>query len=345
MTSHDVVGFVRGLTGVKKVGHTGTLDPMAEGVLPVCAGKATRVIEFIGKSGGGKGAGDVCSQHFLKAYDCEARFGVTTDTLDVWGAVTAESDASDFPGVVTPERVREVFALMTGEVEQIPPAYAAIKYKGRRLYEYARRGEEIPAEALRPRKVCIESIDVTDVVTDDGEVSGERPSSSRAGHQDFVSSGSDNDSDAGPEGGSDNSSKGFATVRFSVVCSGGTYVRSIVRDAGEALGCGAAMSALTRTRSGVFTLADAHTREELERAAGDGRLADLMLPPEAAISFMPSATLGGSAAEKFVNGMNVNAAEGLSGAGSFIRVYDENRFIGVGKLYDGIIRPYKVITK
>jgi tRNA pseudouridine55 synthase len=365
MTSHDVVGFVRRMTGVKKVGHTGTLDPMAEGVLPVCVGGATRVIEFImgGADAAGFGAepglvagpdaADVdgarrCVNPDAKAYDCEMRLGVTTDTLDVWGSVTAETDGAEVRGLATPERIREVFASMTGEVEQTPPAYSAVKYKGRKLYEYARSGEELPAEALKPRRVHIKSIDVTDVVID-GErterrvTAGAAPSPERGGSADRSGS----------------SSKGFATVRFSVVCSGGVYVRSIVRDAGTALGCGAAMSALTRTKSGVFTLADAHTVEEVERAAACGGLTALVLPIDAALPFMPAVTLDEKARVGFINGVRQKAEQtgdgqkGQSGDGSFlshsagschVRVYGGGRFIGVGAFADGMLLPYKVIV-
>jgi tRNA pseudouridine55 synthase len=316
MTSHDAVGFIRRLTGVRRVGHTGTLDPMAEGVLPLCIGGATRVIEFIET---GAGAGRVSPD--MKAYDCEMRLGVETDTLDVWGGVTAETDGAGVRAAVTPERVREAFASMTGDVPQIPPAYSAIKYKGKKLYEYARRGEAIPPEALSPREVHIEKIDVTTIAFDDDDA--------------------------------DNTLKGFATIGFSVVCSSGTYVRSIVRDAGAALGCGAAMSALTRTKSGLFTLADAHSKEELERAAEDGRLSALCLPVDAAIAFMPIAELDEKEGARFANGAKARAGQQGDGpllscpsaaAPRSVRVYCKGRFLGIGGFADGAISPRKVIA-
>jgi tRNA pseudouridine55 synthase len=298
---------------------------MAEGTLPICIGGATRLIEFIGLGDAGRvgeqgpSAAPASALPYAKAYDCAMRLGVTTDTLDVWGGVTAESGGADLRASVTPERVREVFATMTGDVEQTPPAYSAIKYKGRKLYEYARRGEAIPPEALRPRRVHIESIDVTDFLADEEDA----------------------------KGGPDEDAMGFATVKFSVVCSGGTYVRAIVRDAGEALGCGAAMSALTRTRSGVFTLADAHTAKELERAAESGAQADMILPPDAAISFMPTASLDEAAAAKFVNGQKGDGSFLSSpspAAPRYVRAYCGARFLGVGKVADDIISPCKVIA-
>jgi tRNA pseudouridine55 synthase len=358
MTSHDAVGFVRGLTGVRRVGHTGTLDPMAEGVLPVCVGKATRLIEFMDDFPGAS------RDPRSKAYDCEMRLGVTTDTLDIWGSAVprGEAEASGFSHpIITPQRVREVFASFIGDVAQIPPAYSAIKYGGKKLYEYARAGKDIPAEAMSPRVIRIQSIDVTGVAVDadDPGLSAERSHELRL---------------ADP-GASDIYDRGFATVRFSVVCSKGTYVRSLVRDAGDALGCGAAMSALTRTKSGVFTLADAHTKDELARAAECGDLRDMMLAADAAIPFMPAVGLDASASAKFANGMAVRAdgagarsdasvsdaarADASPGGGvshsdasrenaaerpgRYVRVYDGERFLGVGVRDGGMIKPRKVL--
>jgi tRNA pseudouridine55 synthase len=255
------------------------------------------------------------SDRSSKAYECEARLGVTTDTLDIWGRVTPASGAGCARPEITPERVRDVFASLAGDVEQTPPAYSAVKYKGKKLYEYARRGEEIPADALRPRRVWIESIEVSDVVMDSGD-------------------------------GAARGDEGFATVRFAVVCGRGVYVRSIVRDAGAALGCGAAMSALVRTKSGVFTLSDSHTKDEAERAAAEGRLSDLMLPADAAISFMPAVDLDGARRGRFVNGAPVRAAAGIAGAEATrcVRVYSGGALLGVGDFSDGIIKPRKVLA-
>ncbi|MDR2162618.1 MAG: tRNA pseudouridine(55) synthase TruB [Clostridiales Family XIII bacterium] len=301
MTSHDAVGFVRRLTGIRRVGHTGTLDPMAEGVLPICVGGATRLIEFMD-----------AGKPDAKAYECEMRLGVTTDTLDVWGETVSVADGADFRDMAAPARVREIFASLVGDIRQIPPAYSAIKYNGKKLYEYARGGEDIPKEALRPRDVHIDSMDVQGVAMD--------------------------------EEGRDVATVGFATVRFSVVCSSGTYVRSIVRDVGESLGCGAAMSALTRTKSGTFTLSDAHTKEALKRAADDDALPKLMLPPDAGVPFMPFIRLGETACRKFVNGVAIRISADMElPSGVPIRVYGEDSFIGVGICVSGEIKPCKVI--
>jgi tRNA pseudouridine55 synthase len=204
---------------------------------------------------------------------------------------------------------------MTGDIDQIPPAYSAIKHRGRKLCDLARRGEEIPAEALRPRRVHVESIEVTGLEFDADEPAG-------GGASALPGSGT-----------SDGALPGFATVRFRVACSKGTYVRSICRDVGEALGCGAAMSALRRTKSGVFTLGDA---VGLPESGGDIRL----LPMDAAIPFLPPVGIDAADARRFANGLAVSGAV----TGDFARVYSGGRFLGIGKTAGDTIKPYKVIV-
>ncbi|MDO4552513.1 MAG: tRNA pseudouridine(55) synthase TruB [Bacillota bacterium] len=136
MSSHDCVYFLRRLTGVKKIGHTGTLDPMAMGVLPLCIGNATRLIEYLGRE--------------RKRYRCEMLLGVETDTLDIWGQVLSDR-RGQFP-FPEPSRLREGLESFIGQQMQTPPGYSAIKVKGRKLYEYARKGRQIEAEA-RPVEI------------------------------------------------------------------------------------------------------------------------------------------------------------------------------------------------
>ena len=135
MTSHDVVARLRRATKIKQIGHTGTLDPFAEGVLPVCIGKATRLIEYLNDD---------------KAYVASVQFGKTTDTYDLEGTFLTESDKT-----VSEAEIVEVLKIFQGEIEQIPPIYSAIKVKGKKLYEYARAGEQVE---IKPRKVIIEDI-------------------------------------------------------------------------------------------------------------------------------------------------------------------------------------------
>lgn len=133
MTSHDVVAKLRKLTNIKQIGHTGTLDPFAEGVLPVCIGKATRLIEFLDDD---------------KEYLATVQFGVSTTTYDREGEITFSSDKK-----VTVENIKSSLTEFQGEILQYPPIYSAIKVKGKKLYEYARSGQQVD---IQPRKVIIE---------------------------------------------------------------------------------------------------------------------------------------------------------------------------------------------
>lgn len=137
MTSHDVVGVLRRLLGTKKIGHTGTLDPMATGVLPVCIGRATRITEYLDMD--------------FKTYRCTMRLGILTDTQDIWGQVLEQQDTNN----VTEDAVRKAFERFHGVVEQTPPMYSAVRVDGKRLYEYARAGETVE---VRSRKIFIRSL-------------------------------------------------------------------------------------------------------------------------------------------------------------------------------------------
>lgn len=137
MTSHDVVANVRRLTGIRQIGHTGTLDPFAEGVLPICIGKATRLIEFLEDD---------------KAYLATVQFGSNTDTYDIDGTVT-----QTFNKKVTKEEIEKALEDFRGEIDQLPPIYSAIKVNGKKLYEYARNGEEVE---IKPRRVTIEKLEL-----------------------------------------------------------------------------------------------------------------------------------------------------------------------------------------
>lgn len=148
-TSHDCVAVCRRATGANKTGHGGTLDPMAEGVLPVFIGKATKIMEYL----------DLDS----KTYRCRARLGVRTDTLDIWGEVLERKEVSG----ITPEDIVSKMDMFRGDISQMPPMYSAVRVKGKRLYQYARDGEEVE---IRPRKVHISDIRVISVDMEQGTV-------------------------------------------------------------------------------------------------------------------------------------------------------------------------------
>jgi tRNA pseudouridine55 synthase len=218
MTSHDVVDGVRRRLGIRRVGHAGTLDPMATGILVVAVGPATRFLQYLPLE--------------PKTYEGEAVLGVETDTQDAEGKIVAECP-------IAPDwRVRRAAAMasMVGEIDQIPPSYSAVKRGGKPLYAYARAGESVEVEA---RRVYVHQFEATG----DGERFG-----------------------------------------FRVVCSGGTYVRTLVHDLGRAIGCGAHLGSLRRTAVGRFCVADAVPID----AVGPEALISLAeaLPP------MPILTLG-----------------------------------------------------
>ena len=142
MTSHDVVGVMRRTLGIKKIGHTGTLDPMATGVLPICIGKSTRIMEYLDLD--------------MKKYRCTMVPGIVTDTQDVWGQVLARFDTSD----VDEEKIRAAFAGFCGVIDQKPPMYSALKVNGKKLYEYARAGIEVE---VKTRKIFIKSLEIEEI--------------------------------------------------------------------------------------------------------------------------------------------------------------------------------------
>ena len=146
-TSHDCVNVIRSLSGVKRVGHTGTLDPMAEGVLPICIGSSARITEYLDLD--------------FKTYRCECLLGIETDTLDIWGETTedriVETEAMIKSGEITEDRLLEVLSKFKGTISQIPPKYSALKVNGRKLYEYARNGETIE---ISSRMVYIDELEL-----------------------------------------------------------------------------------------------------------------------------------------------------------------------------------------
>jgi tRNA pseudouridine55 synthase len=221
ITSHDVVAAVRAVTGIEKVGHTGTLDPFATGVLPLALGGATRLIQFLDES--------------IKVYDATIRLGCATDTGDPTGKVIR---AAPVPSLDA-DQILKVLATFEGDRMQTPPAYSAVKHKGRRLYEYARQGEEIEV-AARPITIHglrLVAFDATPASTS-------------------------------PEIGADPPADG-PTVRVEITCTRGTYARVLADEIATALGTAGHLAALCRTRSGPFYLCDALGLPQLAAFACD----------------------------------------------------------------------------
>jgi tRNA pseudouridine55 synthase len=247
LTSADVVARVkralRGQASSDRFGHTGTLDPMATGVLPIVVGEGTKVAAYLL-------ADD-------KAYDGELELGLTTTTLDIEGEVTARADA----GAVTEAALRAAMAAWLGDREQIPPMYSALKQNGKRLYDLARKGIDVEREARPIRIGRFELLDFTP-----------------------------------------------PRARFVVECTKGTYVRSLVRDVGEVLGCGATLTALRRTRAGRFDLSQAIPLGELTPAAAAPRI----VPVGEAIAHLPAVPLDARTAIAVRHGKPLPAPADLS---------------------------------
>jgi tRNA pseudouridine55 synthase len=236
MTSHDVVDAVRRTLGTRKVGHAGTLDPMATGLLLLGVGRATRLLRFFGD--------------LPKSYEGTARLGVETDTLDADGRVLRTRAVS-----AGRREIEAALAGLVGESMQRPPAYSAVKVAGRKLYEAARAGERLDAP---PRAVRVE---VFEVRAFDG-----------------------------------------TDVEFSVTCSGGTYVRVLLADVGTALGCGAHLRRLRRTRIGPYRVEDAVPPNAVQEPS----------PVESAVAHLPSVRLTADEARAASHGSILGPA-GLPG--------------------------------
>jgi tRNA pseudouridine55 synthase len=213
-TSHDVVARLRRILGQKKIGHTGTLDPDAVGVLPVCLGVGTRLCDMLTEEN--------------KEYVAELRFGVTTDTQDMSGTVLSRQAVT-----ITEKQAAEIADSFLGDYEQVPPMYSALKVNGRKLYELAREGLEVERKA---RCVRIEELEIL--------------------HMELP------------------------VIRLRVVCSKGTYIRTLCDDIGKKAGCGAAMASLKRTRVGRFCADDALTLSDVEDMVKADRLEEFIVRVE-----------------------------------------------------------------
>jgi tRNA pseudouridine55 synthase len=252
-TSHDVVAKLRrAAPRGTKIGHAGTLDPMATGVLVLCFGAATRLAEWATAE--------------AKRYVAELTLGVETDTYDADGSVVAER-----PVDVTPEQLAAALAALRGPIEQRPPAYSAIKVAGQRLYDRARRGQPVVVES---RTVEVHRLDL---------LRFDPP-----------------------------------RLEIDVLCSKGTYVRSLAHDLGAALGCGAHLSALRRTASGAFALDQALPLDDAVARIGPA----LLLPLDTAVAALPSVEVDAAGAALLRRGQPVDAAP-CAAEGAVGRAYDD----------------------
>lgn len=266
ITSFGAVAKVKWLCSTKRVGHTGTLDPMATGVLPVFIGRAT-----------------VLSGYLLgadKEYTARVRLGITTDTLDITGAVLDSCEVNVSEGQLL--KAAESFK---GEIDQIPPMYSAIKKDGKKLYELAREGKEIERQS---RRVTVKELEITD----------------------------------------------FDGVEFTmrVLCSKGTYIRSLADDLGKALGTGAALTSLRRTKTAGFTLDNCISLESLTPETAQS----FLISEEKTVEHFPIVAVSEKQAVRFTNGgvlalsrlHNINTPNN----GDIYRVKYKDKFLGLGKV-------------
>lgn len=269
MTSFFAASRLRKIFGTKKIGHTGTLDPMATGVLPIAIGGATRFIELI--------------PDHDKAYVAVFRLGLTTDTLDITGEILSRSEVE-----VTKADVENALGSFRGEIKQLPPMYSAIKKDGVRLYELARQGIEVEREE---RQITVYSLELTNADEENNE------------------------------------------YEITVECSKGTYVRSLISDIGEALGCGATMTKLRRTKANAVTIDSCYTVDELCEMKEKGTLTDALVNVDRFISY-DKIKVSEAQAKRFSNGgaLDCNRFGGKKEPGLYCVYSPENRFLGVGEI-------------
>ena len=278
-TSHDMVGLLRRLTGTRRIGHAGTLDPLASGVLPILVGAATRFSEEL--TGG------------RKRYEATIRLGARSATDDAEGPI--EPTAASIPG---PEAIRDALRAFVGTFEQRPPTFSARKSGGRTAHRAARSGTPIE---VAPRTVIVEAI----------ELLGTAPAG-----------------------------EGQLDVAIDVRCGAGTYIRSIARDLGDALGCGGYLAGLRRTEAAGLRASDAIGPVQLADLAAAGRLGEAILPVGPLLP-LPRVELDEESARAFRNG-SARALRDAAGEGR-VAVFADRALLGTGSVAGGVLQPDKVI--
>jgi len=282
ISSNGALQQVKRLFAAKKAGHTGSLDPLATGMLPICFGEATKFSQFLLESD--------------KYYEVSGQLGVKTTTGDAEGEVIEKRPIIN----VTPQRIQKLLANFTGVIQQIPPMYSAIKHQGKPLYALARKGMTIERQ---PRQVTIHEVKL----------------------------------------------KAFSNDSFGlfVHCSKGTYIRTLIEDLGEALGCGAYVTALRRTAVAPYQQFTMYTFDELGAIfAEQGRLGlqRCLLPVESSVHALPSITLSAAAIFYMRTGQSVMASQ-LPRSGHVRMMTDANQFLGIGEvLENGLLAPRRLLA-
>lgn len=281
-TSFDVIAKLRGILKIKRLGHSGTLDPMATGVLPVFVGSATKACDILPDNS--------------KSYRAEFKFGLSTDTQDITGKTIRQYDKK-----VSRENILEIIPDLTGDIFQTPPMYSAVQINGKRLYDLARQGVEIE----RPkREIHIDSIML------------------------------------------ENFNEETQSGTLFIVCSKGTYIRTVINDIGDSLGCGGIMTSLVRTCTSGFTLDKCFDFEQVENAVKNNNIESLILPIDSAFMLYPEIHLGEHQTRFYKNGvrLDLNRIKNIFPQNNIYRVYgSDNNFIGLALAEhdSNILKVYK----
>ena len=272
-TSFDVVAKLRGIFKTKKIGHSGTLDPMATGVLPIFIGNATKAIDM--------------QLNADKEYLATIQFGVKTDTGDITGEVLEQSEKT-----VTEKELKETLPHFLGKQSQIPPMYSAVKINGTPLYKFARKGQEVER---KPREIVIHEVKYK----------------GKAEHNQFV---------------------------ISVLCSKGTYIRTLVEAIGAAVQCPATLAALRRTKAGEYTLEQAITIKDLQEAKEQGELQAMLKPVSSVFLTYPKVQIDGEMIKALRNGIKLPTTEN----DGCYAIWQGDTFFGVVDVKDKILRVRKL---
>lgn len=266
-TSFDVIAKLRGIMHTRRLGHGGTLDPMATGVLPVFVGNATKACDIMPNT--------------TKSYLADFRLGFTSDTQDIWGEVRECSGKS-----IGWEELEAVIPEFTGKIMQTPPMYSAVQVNGQRLYDLARQGIEVER---KPREIEVTTLEIFEYDPETREGT------------------------------------------LEIDCGKGTYVRTLINDIGERLGVGGIMTGLVRDSSGGFTLADCHSLDEIQRAADEDRLTELIIPIERVFETLPKLRLGEAQTRMYKNGVKLSLErlrDVKTGASEYAVYGSDGGFIG-----------------
>ena len=277
-TSHDVVAGVRRILNMRRVGHCGTLDPLATGILVICLGAYTRLSDWLSRG--------------EKEYESVFFLGARSDTGDSQGKI--EASTQDMPDLGV---IRAALRRFEGRIDQVPPAFSAVKVDGVRSYRLARQQQAVTLEA---RQVEIGPIEILEY----------QP----------------------------------PRLRVRIVCSRGTYIRSLAVDLGEALGCGAYVDALRRLRVGTMGLARAITLEQLRQVSEEGRTEEVLMPVQEALSQLPNLELNAAELQVFINGGRVRLSEPQLEGGEYAVYGSEGRLWGIGAWTAGQFYPLRVFV-